>query len=392
MNDSDIPKPPPADDDWGKTNFRFSPQPPADDWGNTVTSARHDDGDFNKTFLPGSKAPSMPDWGNTQGNIKLPSDNFSGHSGNERGGNDFGATTPYFKLPEAERAKYQDVPPTPTQEAEQKRQEEKAKGGVPGWLWVSGGLTAMFLFTVLVLLIVYIVILGNKGFEQVIKGAPAGSSVSVNGAFWGTTRDDGTIVLPTLKANETKKIEIKHANWTCEPREIKGEDGVEREPIIAQCSQVKDVLPNECINIKAGAYDTAAKCANRALDGLAEGFSVEDLLRAMNLYIIQFASGKYDIPPPNMEFLERASGYMKKLPPTVVVEVGGHTDNVGENAPNQILSDNRAKAVKAALINFGVKPEMLTEKGYGEEKPKATNDNEDGKFQNRRIEYTAVKK
>jgi len=75
-----------------------------------------------------------------------------------------------------------------------------------------------------------------------------------------------------------------------------------------------------------------------------------------------------------------------------VVEVGGHTDNVGENAPNQVLSDNRAKAVKAALLTYGVKPEMLTEKGYGEEKPKATNDNEDGKFQNRRIEYTAVKK
>ena len=118
----------------------------------------------------------------------------------------------------------------------------------------------------------------------------------------------------------------------------------------------------------------------------------EDLLRAMNLYIIQFASNKYDIPPRNMVFLERASGYMKKLPPNVVVEVGGHTDSAGDNAPNQILSDNRAKAVKAALLAFQIKPEMLTEKGYGEEKPKATNDTEDGKFQNRRIEYTAVKK
>jgi OOP family OmpA-OmpF porin len=91
-------------------------------------------------------------------------------------------------------------------------------------------------------------------------------------------------------------------------------------------------------------------------------------------------------------FLERAAGFMKKLPPQVVVEVGGHTDSVGDDAPNKTLSDNRAKAVKAALIASGVAPEMLTEKGYGEEKPKATNDTEDGKFQNRRIEYTAVKK
>ncbi len=83
---------------------------------------------------------------------------------------------------------------------------------------------------------------------------------------------------------------------------------------------------------------------------------------------------------------------MKKLPPTVQVEVGGHTDNVGTDESNQILSDNRAKAVREALIKFGIKPEMLTEKGYGSKKPKAPNDNENGKFQNRRIEYTAVKK
>ena len=82
---------------------------------------------------------------------------------------------------------------------------------------------------------------------------------------------------------------------------------------------------------------------------------------------------------------------MKQLPSNIVVEVGGHTDNAGTDESNNVLSDNRAKAVRAALIQFGIKPEALTEKGYGETKPKATNDNEDGKFQNRRIEYTAVK-
>ncbi len=52
----------------------------------------------------------------------------------------------------------------------------------------------------------------------------------------------------------------------------------------------------------------------------------------------------------------------------------------------------RAKDVREALIKFNVKPEMLTEKGYGESKPIKTNETEDGKFQNRRIEYSAVKK
>jgi OOP family OmpA-OmpF porin len=75
-----------------------------------------------------------------------------------------------------------------------------------------------------------------------------------------------------------------------------------------------------------------------------------------------------------------------------VIEVGGHTDSDGSDAANQALSESRAKAVREALIKFNVKPEMLTEKGYGESKPIKTNDTEDGKFQNRRIEYSAVKK
>ena len=394
MNDSDIPKQPPSDDDWGKTNFKHPKQPPSDDWGNTVANVRRDDMDFNKTYLPGSGVPSTPDWGATQGNIRLPQDNYGGappDDSDAHGGSDYGATTPYFRLPETERAKYQNVPPTPTQEAEQKRQEEKAKGGIPGWLWVSGGMAAMFLFAILMLAVVYFYFLKNKGFEQVVKGAPPGSKISVNGAFWGTTSDDGTIKLPTLKANETKKIEIEHPNWECIPRDIKGEDGVSQEPIIAQCKQVANIS-KECTNPTAGAYKISEDCANKALDELRADFSVDDLLRAMNLYIIQFDSGKFDIPPRNMEFLKRASEFMVKLPPNVVVEVGGHTDSVGNSASNKALSDNRAKAVKAALVGFDVKPEMLTEAGYGAEKPKDTNDTEDGKFRNRRIEYTAVKK
>lgn len=189
-----------------------------------------------------------------------------------------------------------------------------------------------------------------------------------------------------------QKVEILHLNWICEPREVKADDGETPEPITEVCKQVAKPVSDECLNIKAGAYDIAEKCASKALDDLSEDYLVDDLLRAMNLYIIQFASGKYDIPAKNMTFLERAAGYMKKLPPTVQVEVGGHTDSDGTDEANQALSDNRAKAVREALIKFGISPEMLTEKGYGEKQPKATNDTEDGKFQNRRIEYTAVKK
>ena len=397
MSNSDFPKQPTDDsDDWGKTNFKHPAQPPSDDWGNTAVNVRRDDADFNKTFMPGA-SNQQADWGSTQGNIKLPQDvNYGGGQEEDFGGRgggdtDYGATTPYFRLPDAERAKYQNVPPTPTQEAEKKRQEDKAKGGIPGWLWVSGGLLAMFLFAVVMLFIVYFFILQDTGFEQTVQGAPPGSSVRVDGTYWGMTSDDGTIILPALRAKETKNVEIIHLNWSCEPQKIIGEDGAKQQPIIARCKQVANIS-SDCINIKAGAYDTAERCANKALDELAPEFSVDDLLRAMNLYIIQFDSGKFDIPPRNMVFLGRAAGFMKKLPPTVVVEVGGHTDFDGSDAANQSLSENRAKAVREALMKFGIAPEMLTEKGYGEAKPKTTNNTDDGKFQNRRIEYTAVKK
>lgn len=419
MSDSNkIPKPPPLPDDfskttpnisipendraamndWGKTNYKYPAQPPSDDWGNTVANVRPfdaDDNDFGNTYQPTPNRPkASDDWGVTQANINIPHDDFgatqSGFGG--RGGDEeFGKTTPYFRLPEAERVKYQNIPLTPTQEVERQRQEAKEKGGIPTWALVTGALSIMFLFAIVVLSGVYFFSIKRTGFEQKVLGAQPGSSVTVDGAYWGTTATDGSLVLPLLKAGETKKVEIKHPNYTCEPQQIKGEDGVKPEPIYAKCTQVANIS-NECINIKAGAYETAEKCANKALDDLSANYSVDDLLRAMNLYIIQFGSGKYDIPARNMVFLERASGYMKKLPATVVIEVGGHTDNVGNDASNQTLSDNRAKAVREALIKFGIQPEMLTEKGYGKSKPKATNETDDGKFQNRRIEYTAVKK
>ena len=382
-------------DDWGKTNFRKpSSQPPADDWGNTVANVRRDDADFGKTFMPGSSpAPQTPDWGNSQASIKLPgNEDFSGNADTygSGGGNDYGATTPYFRLPETERAKYENVPLTPTQEAAKQKEEDKQKGGVPGWVWVSGGLAAMFVFAIVILVLAWFFILRKSGYEATVKGAPAGSSVLVNGAYWGTTADDGSINLSTLKAGEVKKVEIKHPNWLCQEATVKGENGVKPAPIIAQCKQVAKVS-TECVNIKAGAYDIAEKCANKALDELPNDYSADQVLAAMNLYIIQFASGKFDIPPRNMGFLQRASEYLKKLPPNIVVEVGGHTDSDGTDEANKVLSDNRAKAVRDALIQFGVKPEALTEKGYGESKPTADNNTEDGKFKNRSIEYTAVK-
>jgi len=77
-----------------------------------------------------------------------------------------------------------------------------------------------------------------------------------------------------------------------------------------------------------------------------------------------------------------------KAYPTVVIAVEGHTDNTGDPAANKKLSEDRAAAVKDALVGMGVPAERVTSTGRGAEKPIASNDTEEGKLKNRRVEIS----
>jgi outer membrane protein OmpA-like peptidoglycan-associated protein len=74
--------------------------------------------------------------------------------------------------------------------------------------------------------------------------------------------------------------------------------------------------------------------------------------------------------------------------PTVAFEVGGHTDNIGPEQSNWVLSEQRAKAVVEYLISQGIAAERLTYKGYGASRPIADRATEEGRWQNRRIEFS----
>jgi outer membrane protein OmpA-like peptidoglycan-associated protein len=73
--------------------------------------------------------------------------------------------------------------------------------------------------------------------------------------------------------------------------------------------------------------------------------------------------------------------------PGLKIQINGHTDNVGDDAFNQKLSEARAKSVQDYLLGKSIAPERLRFKGFGESKPLESNDTEDGRSKNRRTEF-----
>jgi outer membrane protein OmpA-like peptidoglycan-associated protein len=72
--------------------------------------------------------------------------------------------------------------------------------------------------------------------------------------------------------------------------------------------------------------------------------------------------------------------------PALKVNVEGHTDNTGKPSKNKTLSQQRADAVKSAVVKQGVSADRMTTKGWGQDKPLADNRTEEGRTKNRRVE------
>ncbi|HRH38437.1 MAG TPA: OmpA family protein, partial [Flavobacteriales bacterium] len=104
---------------------------------------------------------------------------------------------------------------------------------------------------------------------------------------------------------------------------------------------------------------------------------------------IFFNTASFELLPQSNAELEKLVALLKANP-TLNIELGGHTDNVGADAANMTLSDNRAKAVREFVIAKGIDAARITAKGYGETKPVATNDTEEGRALNRRTEVTVL--
>jgi outer membrane protein OmpA-like peptidoglycan-associated protein len=104
-----------------------------------------------------------------------------------------------------------------------------------------------------------------------------------------------------------------------------------------------------------------------------------------------FDTDKFDLKQKSKIELDKLINFLAKNK-TVIIELGGHTDNVGSAKSNQILSENRAKSVYSYLLENGVPEERLAAKGYGDTKPIADNATEKGRAENRRSEFKIISK
>ncbi len=100
---------------------------------------------------------------------------------------------------------------------------------------------------------------------------------------------------------------------------------------------------------------------------------------------VLFDTGKSSLKPGAREKLAKVAGILLAYP-GLNIEVGGYTDNVGGDAMNQTLSENRAGSVRDYLVREGVSTNSVSSRGFGNTLPVASNDNSAGRQQNRRVE------
>ena len=156
-------------------------------------------------------------------------------------------------------------------------------------------------------------------------------------------------------------------------------------------------------NDKDGIFDESDKC--RDLPETKNDFEDQDGCPDINPehVVVNLDLGKIEIKQKvffefnkaiirkqSHALLNEVAAAISTLPEGKKVMVEGHTDAVGSDKANKKLSQARANAVRTYLISRGIDPEMLKAKGYGEEKPLASNKSESGRDKNRRVEFTIL--
>lgn len=149
--------------------------------------------------------------------------------------------------------------------------------------------------------------------------------------------------------------------------------------------QMLEEGPRYSLHIAQMGYDTV----DMAIANIGDSLNIQlNPIKKGEVFIVKnlhFATNKTRILSRSEQALNDLYMYLARNP-QIHIKIVGHTDNVGKDEANQKLSDGRANAVMQDLIERGIAPERLQAEGRGETQPIDTNDTEEGRQNNRRVE------
>jgi outer membrane protein OmpA-like peptidoglycan-associated protein len=203
----------------------------------------------------------------------------------------------------------------------------------------------------------------------------------------------GSLTNDSGKPISDAKIEVSY-NETGETQtfDVNGDDG--KYAAVVKVSNTQDVTIS--VNKDGLAYNAKViekeVIENRTSSSIQTGNIKTDSIKpgkAYELDEIYFATDSWELNKRSTLLLNGFSNYLKKNT-NLKISVNGHTDDVGDDEQNRILSQKRADAVKAYLVEKGVNSEQIEAIGFGETKPRVPNTNDANRAKNRRTEFVIL--
>ncbi len=168
---------------------------------------------------------------------------------------------------------------------------------------------------------------------------------------------------------------------------------------VAYTVQTDSVSGKAEIKLKYGSTYTVKVSANDYLFqsydvrdlGANETYTLEPIVKGVKVVLknLFFATNETTILPASEESLQELYTFLQDNE-DVRIRIIGHTDNVGSDAANQTLSEGRAASVKASMVERGIAADRIETEGRGESEPVDTNDTEEGRANNRRVEFVIM--
>jgi OOP family OmpA-OmpF porin len=224
---------------------------------------------------------------------------------------------------------------------------------------------------------------------------PAGEQVDANGCTLPKDADGDGVTDDLDKCPGTPMGEMVDASGCTLPKDSDGDgvtDNLDKCPGTAKGAKVdaSGCLPDSDGD---GVTDDLDKCPGTAVGTKVDANGCEQMLGATKTTLIlegvTFATNSADLTPEARTVLDGIA-VKAEANPTLRVEVAGHSDSKGSRDYNLKLSQKRAESVRSYLISKGVAGDRMVAKGYGPDQPVASNDTEEGRAQNRRIQLNRI--